>query len=243
MAKPGGKRKTIDKDVVYESLVSEILSGRIAPGTAISERAVVERFGLSRTPIREVLWRLERDNLISLHPNRGAFVKQLGTDEILELFQLREALEPLACALAATRRPTAELATLQAKFEDASEHQNMPADQLVTLGELLHDVVVRWSGNQMLLRIYESLRMQTHLMRNLLHESHELELDSMQEHLAILGAIERRDAAAARRAMQDHLRRSRLAILESLFGWQPSTESASDTADASEPDQHGSRTR
>jgi len=205
----------IDKDEVYEILVAEILAGGLDPDTPLSERALVERFGISRTPVRQVLWRLERDDLVTLHPNRGAFLKKLGVNDIVELFQLREVLEPLACGLAAVRRPDQELDALAEGLRHAPSDD---AARLVALGEILHDSIVLWSGNSMLGRIYEQLRMRTRLMRNLLHDSLGSERDSRREHEEIVAALQARDAVASRNAMERHLVRSRHAILRNLFG-------------------------
>ena len=215
--------KRTSKDGAYRTLVDEIVAGVLAPGTPLSERTLVERFGISRTPIREVIWQLERDDLVDVHVNRGVFVKKIGAEEIMELFQLREALEPLAATLAASHRPDDELADLKAELLSADADPDRDARELVKLGESLHDALVRWSGNRMLARIHDTLRRQTQLMRNLLHDQQGSERTSLREHLAILDALERRDAAGARQAMAEHLRRARLAIVEDLFnaplGW------------------------
>lgn len=225
-----------DKTEVYDTLVAQILSGELPAGSALSERALVAKFGISRTPIRQVLWQLQQNDLVALHANRGAFVKKLGVHEIVELFELREVLEPLACALAATRRPQAELENLQAKFERAAT-QTSPPEHLVALGGTLHNAIVGWSGNGMLQRVYEAVQMQTQLMRNLLRNAHELEWASMKEHIRILRAIEARDAETARRTMEEHLRRSRRAILDNLFEGASGIEAAS--AQGAEPEGHG----
>lgn len=209
--------KRMSKDRIYRALAGEIVAGELPPGTPLSERTLVERFGISRTPIREVIWQLERDGLVDVHVGRGVFVKKIAAEEIIELFQLREALEPLAAALAASHRPEDELAELKDCLLSADADPGRDARELVKLGESLHDALVRWSGNRMLVRIYDTLRRQTQLMRNLLHDSQGTERTSLGEHIAILDALERKDAVGARRAMAVHLRRARLAIIEDLF--------------------------
>lgn len=209
--------KRMSKEQAYRTIVDEIVAGVLPPGTPLSERTLVDRFGISRTPIREVIWQLERDDLVDVHVNRGVFVKKIGAEEIIELFQLREALEPLAAALAAAHRPDDELSELTAQLLSADADPDREAKELVKLGESLHDALVRWSGNRMLGRIYDTLRRQTQLMRNLLHDSQRSERTSLREHLAILDALERRDSTDARQSMAEHLRRARLAIVEDLF--------------------------
>lgn len=206
-----------DKDSVFQALTDEIVDGELTPGTPLPERALVDRFGISRTPIRQVLWMLERDGLVDVLPNRGAFVKKLGAGEVIELFQLREALEPLAASLAAAHRPGEEASALLTRMLDAEADQHRDTKELVVLGAELHDALARWSGNRMLQRIYETLRMQTHLLRNLLHESQGSERASLSEHIAIVTAVEERDGTAAFIRMADHLKRARLAIITDLF--------------------------
>lgn len=206
----------MSKQDAYDSLVELILSGELEPGAPLSERALVGRFGISRTPIRQVLWQLERDELVVLHPNRGAFVKKLGAEEVVELFQIRIALEPLASALAAERRPSAELTHLLDAFQKTEDADS--AKTMIHRGESLHDAVIRWSGNQMLIKLYEPLRMQTRLMRNLLYESYASEKTSLMEHRHILEALLDRNAQLARDLMEKHLRRSQSAIMHNLFG-------------------------
>lgn len=207
-----------DKDSVWQALTDEIVSGALAPGTPLPERSLVDRFGISRTPIRQVLWMLERDGLVDVHPNRGAFVKKLGAGEIIELFQLREALEPLAAALAATHRPGPEAVALKARMLEAVADPERDTRDLVKLGAELHDALATWSGNKMLQRIYETLRLQTYLLRNLLSDSAGSERSSLDEHIVILSAIVARDAPGAFTAMARHLGRARLTIVGEMFG-------------------------
>lgn len=206
-----------DKDSVFQTLTDEIVEGGLVPGTPLPERSLVERFGISRTPIRQVLWMLERDGLVDVLPNRGAFVKKLGAGEVIELFQLREALEPLAALLAATHRPGEEAKELLSRMLEAEADAQRDTMELVALGAELHDALARWSGNRMLQRIYETLRMQTHLLRNLLHESQGSERASLSEHIAIVTAVEERDGNAAFGRMAEHLKRARQAIIADLF--------------------------
>lgn len=211
------ERERHDKDSVFQHLTDEIVTGDLAPGTPLPERALVDRFGISRTPIRQVLWMLERDGLVDMHPNRGAFVKKLGAGEVIELFQLREALEPLAAKLAASHRPLHEALELRSLMLNAAEDAARDTRELVSLGAEMHDAIARWSGNRMLQRIYEMLRTQTHLLRNLLHEQQGTERTSLAEHIEILSAIADSDTNAAFKRMSDHLKRARLAIIEELF--------------------------
>lgn len=211
------KRNTYDKEAIHRKLMEEIEGNVLKPGTPLSERSLVERFGISRTPIREVLWMLERDGLIEFRGNRGAFVTKLGATEVIELFQLREALEPLAAMLAANHRPTREAEELLTQLVQASRDESLVPSDLVALGSHVHDAIAEWSGNRMLKGVYETLRRRTHLLRNLLHDSKGTEDESLKEHIEILKAIVVQDAQSAYGAMAQHLKRARLAIIDDLF--------------------------
>src|SRR5690554_1246467 len=108
MPKGTGVVTTPSKDDVFEELVEDILTNRLAPGEALVERSLADRFGISRTPIREVLLRLHSEHLIDFFPHQGAFVRKMTPQDVRELFELREALEPLAAKLAAMHRPDDE---------------------------------------------------------------------------------------------------------------------------------------
>lgn len=206
-----------DKQRVYEILVDDILSNRLAPGDALVERTLAERFGLSRTPIREILRRLESDYLVDVYPNQGAFVRKLSPRDVRDLFQMREALEPLAAELAARHRPDDELAELRARYPDRDEWTSTDPAALTRLGEATHDAIVRWSGNGLLNDVYASLRRQTRLVRGMTRTRVDIELASLAEHIGILDAVEDRDAERARESMIAHLRRSGTVVMELLL--------------------------
>lgn len=206
-----------DKESVYESLRAEIISGRTAPGDPISERDLADHFGLSRTPIREVLHRLSMNGLIEIYPNRGAFVRRLDPRLISDIFEAREAIEPMACGLAAIRHPEPELGTVIRRLEQlviTDEPATMEA--AVATGSDLHDAIFDWAGNALLTDFYRRLKDQASLIRLLTRRSQEIEEASRIAHLLICMAIQSRDRPAAERAMRSHLTRTRQMLLAQL---------------------------
>jgi DNA-binding GntR family transcriptional regulator len=201
----------LSKEGVFEVLVDEILTNRLPSGAALTERALVARFGLSRTPIREVLLRLQAEGLVDFYPNQGAFVRRLSPNDIRDLFELREALEPLAAALAARHRPDAALARLQAEF--ATVDEATAAATLTHLGEQLHDAIAEWSGNRLLGVFSTHLRRQMMLVRGMLRYQPDMERRSLHEHLGLLDALQARDPETARARMAAHLARSHAAVM------------------------------
>ncbi|MEX2501115.1 MAG: GntR family transcriptional regulator [Trueperaceae bacterium] len=206
-ANPSAPRR-YDKEEALALLTEEILSRTLPPGHPLIERVLAERFQLSRTPIREILRRLERDRLVDVRPNQGAFVRTLTPKDMQNLFQLRIALEPVAAGLAAEHRPSDGLHAVRAQYDAAEARDENDPGELVALGQALHDAIAEWTDNDLLLEMYALLRKQTRLVRHMAKKSLELEHRSFREHLALLGAIERRDADAARARMREHLERT-----------------------------------
>jgi DNA-binding GntR family transcriptional regulator len=197
-------------------LLDDILSNRLSPGTPLTERALAERFGLSRTPIRQVLWQLERDQLVESHPNYGVFVRKLTLKDIQDLFQLRVVLEPVAAYLAARHRPSKELGKLEKRFDELAVAASFEPKPLLLAGAALHDALARWADNNLLLNMYEMLRKQTTLVRNIMHGRLDLETQSFAEHRSILEAVRLQNADEARARMKRHLQRTNSDILQWL---------------------------
>lgn len=203
-----GAQPSYGKSDVLNELMEQILSHELKPGQPLVERVLAERFQLSRTPIREVLRQLERDRLVEVHPNQGVFVRRQSPKDIQDLFQLRIALEPVAAGLAAENRPEAELRIEQEGFRRAVEEGVDDPEHLVGLGQSLHDAIIRWTGNHLLVDLYGLLRMQTRLVRNLAKSRPDLESRSFREHMGLLEAIEAGDGDGARERMRAHLERT-----------------------------------
>lgn len=207
------------KEEVFQELVDDILANRLEPGAALSERALAKRFRVSRTPIREVLLQLKREYLVDFYPNQGAFVRRLSPQDVRDLFQLREALEPLAASLAADRRDDGEVRALLVRFAEVKGEgkELVRATELAALGEQLHDAIASWSGNRFLSDIYATLRKQTRLIRSMTRTRMEVELLSFAEHMQVLEAISNRTPELAFELMLRHLQRSNRAVSELML--------------------------
>src|SRR5262245_5296814 len=107
------KPRTYHADTVYQTLREAIVARTFDPGEPLTEHDLCRRFGVSRTPVREALAKLERDRLVRVVPNKGAFVRTVSHHEIRELYEVREALEALVVRLAAPRLSDAELADFE----------------------------------------------------------------------------------------------------------------------------------
>lgn len=205
------------KDEVFDALVEEILTGDLPPGEPLVERALAKRFGLSRTPIRELLLRLQNERLVDFYPNQGAFVRRLTAKDVRDLFHLRQALEPLAAELAAHNRPEGAAMALLDAFRSVVDAESLAVDELIAYGMRLHDSIADWADNSFLKEMYETVRRHTRLIRSMNRSEEEAELLSFREHSGILEAIVQELPELARDRMLAHLRRANAASLEHLI--------------------------
>src|SRR5690349_23549507 len=123
---------------VRDLLEEAILEGDLKPGQRLRAEALAQRFGTSRTPIREALLQLEAQGLVDVEPNRGAVVRAFDRDDLLDLYELRALLEPKAAALAAQRITEADVDRL----EDLCE-----ADDLIVANEAFHRIILEAAGS------------------------------------------------------------------------------------------------
>jgi DNA-binding GntR family transcriptional regulator len=154
------------RDVVYEHLKEAILVGRFVPGERLLEVELAEQMGVSGTPVREAMRRLEREGLVVLRPFRGAEVVRVPRERAEQLFQVREALESLAARLAASRVSPSDVALLRSIVEQAQvAAQNGDYPGVNTLNRRFHAELARLSGNAPLGTLLELIQDHINLLR------------------------------------------------------------------------------
>ena len=200
---------SLERERAYNELLRLIIGGELGDaGTALSERKLAETLSTSRTPIREALRDLARDGLIEIHPARGTFLRRPDLDEVRDVFEVRCALEGTAAFLAAMRGMTPELAELAPVMRKlATKLDQRKTSDISDIGIAFHKEVLRASRNQVLIEAAEPLRIRCHLAFRLpRHFNADWIRDSVEQHLAILEAIEDQDAHRAQSLMWAHLR-------------------------------------
>ena len=186
------------EEQVTATLESEILTGTLASGTALTEQSLSKRLGVSRTPIRAALHTLAEEGLIDLVPNRGAVVVGVTREDLIDIYKIRMRLEGLASALAAERISREDLATLRESVELAEFYiSRNDAEHLKELDTQFHAIIYRASGNRMLNKTLSELHRNIISYRKMsLSVPGRLER-SVGEHREILKAIEAGDAERA----------------------------------------------
>nr|PZN02426.1 MAG: GntR family transcriptional regulator [Pseudomonadota bacterium] len=204
-------------DEVVQRLRQMIFEGELAPGSRVPERVLCERFGISRTPLREALRALASEGLIELAPHRGARVSRLSPTDLDHMFEIMEALEALAGELACVRITEAGIAHVKRLHEEMVRHyrqRNRP--EYFRCNQRIHESLVQAAGNPVLSRLYASLGDRMRRARYMANLSEERWRQAVEEHEAILDALIRRDAARIGPLLKAHLHHKRIALNTAL---------------------------
>ena len=205
---------------IYGRLHDDILRARLQPGQTVLEADLAAQFGVSKTPVREALRLLVQDGWVIVLPRKGYLIRPLGLDDLREVFQLREMLEPGfagEAAWRAARRLDDTEAVRQAVADQRSARDDL--DQALAAAAAFHIRIAALGGNARAARVIENLVHEVtrlhYLMPNL--ESHINSKEELDAHDAIAAAIEAGNQREASRAMRDHLRDTDRILVE-VFG-------------------------
>lgn len=197
---------SLDRDRAYSLLRELVISGEFAPDEPLSERSLSNRLALGRTPIREALKALGKDGLLTIHPMRGTFVRQMSFDDLREIHELRLALEGMAAYLAAKRGPTDGLQNCAEELRKVQSRAALDVEEAQHVGWAFHDELFRSTANGRLVQGYDNLRAQSGLaLQKMRQYSVERTRQAVTEHLDIYAAVAANDADAAQQRMWRHL--------------------------------------
>lgn len=192
-------------EAAYAKLLAAIRGGDFAPGDRLRETDVAERLDLSRTPVREALRRLEADGIVEHRPRLGAVIRQLNPGELVELYEMRTVLERTAAEMAAQHAHPAELVALR---DVNAALADSPPDRAAALNQDFHRGLYHATRNRFLLDSARALNNALILMGpSTLDDAARLAV-VVDQHAAILDAVEAKDAAAAGDAAAAHLQTS-----------------------------------
>ncbi|MDT3415854.1 DNA-binding GntR family transcriptional regulator [Brevibacillus aydinogluensis] len=201
------KRSETLQEQVYEYLREQILFGGLAPGQRLIEERLCEETGVSRSPIREAIRRLEKDGLVVVQAQGGVTVYEPTFEDFTSLFECRLHLEPAAARFAAERRTEEELADLQELLAQMADiARDSDARRTHELHFAFHQRIAEASKNPYMAKIMNDLKVLISFYRNAILQVHPHRPETViAEHGAILDAIRRRDADAAAARMAEHI--------------------------------------
>ncbi len=195
-------------DRAYDALKRAIMGMRIYDSQEdlrLDERGLAHDLGISRTPVREALVRLQHEGLVRTVPRRGVFVVRKHKSEIVEIVMASAALEGVAGRLAAARATDAEVASVRHRFDDViSTPSRLDAEQYSAINLQFHQYIVDLAHSQMLSGLVESLKIHMRAIRARTMGDSDRMRRSPMEHLRIVEALEARDAEALDRHARQH---------------------------------------
>ncbi len=190
---------------IADSITTAIVERRLMPGTKLAEQKIADVFKVSRTLVRQALMQLSRDQLITLEPARGARVAEPSIEDARQVFEARNLLEAAIIRRAATELGPPQIAELRTHLKaEALAVQRTDVSGRTRLLADFHVVIARMLGNEVLAAMVGELVSRSSLIA-LMYQSAHSAGHSFDEHVAIVDALEKRDARAAVRLMQAHL--------------------------------------
>jgi DNA-binding GntR family transcriptional regulator len=194
---------------VYNKLKEMIIENELKPGEKLLQEKLAARLGVSRTPLLKALQMLEYDFLVESIPRRGMFVKKLSTDEMRDIYDVREGIEIVAVRLVAKRINEKQLRQLKNIWKPFVNNTHIDIEKYRKADDGFHALLLEFSANKMLQKLYTHSLLQARVEQMGLMRAPE---ETLPEHLAILNAIEAGNADLAEKELKNHLRKSKKLI-------------------------------
>jgi DNA-binding GntR family transcriptional regulator len=201
--RPLGRR--VFREEIRERLIEDILGGKLAPGARLVETRLAQQFGVSQGPVREALRDLELFGFVVSSSFRGTQVRQISTQDLLDIYPIRAALEGVAAYAAASRIDDATLGQLSDLIDGMREAANNDDHRtVVEIDGAFHRAIVKASGNRMLEHVWKTLRLS--ITACVTHSVTHRSLHVIAErHVPLLDALRARDPERAEAAMRRHI--------------------------------------
>ncbi|NLK22023.1 MAG: GntR family transcriptional regulator [Epulopiscium sp.] len=203
------------RDVVFNTLRKAILSGDLLPGERLMEKQLAEKMGVSRTPIREAIRKLELEGFVVMVPRKGAQVANITEKDIQDVLEVRSVLEALAVRLACDKMEKEDLGQLKETmdiFSDAAKEEDV--DTMIKKDTEFHDIIFGATKNEKLIQIVNNLREQIHRYRVAYLKSFGDFKAIQEEHEQIVHAIENKNPSLAEKVATEHIKNQERAVIK-----------------------------
>ena len=210
------------REVVFDSLREAIINGTLRPGERMMEIQLAEEPGVSRTPVREAIRKLELEGFVVMVPRKGAYVAGISLKDIADVFEVRASLEALACGLAAERITGEELENLElflAQFAEIIDEGNPP--KFVEFDTNFHDYLYQSSRNQRLVQMLNNLRDEIQRFRSVSLAFPGRPKEALDEHRKIVEAVADRNISKAQHTAWEHIEKAENSLMETIRRNQP----------------------
>lgn len=205
------------RDVVFNTLRQAILRGELQPGERLMEIQLANKLGVSRTPIREAIRKLELEGLVLMIPRRGAEVAEITEKSLRDVLEVRSALEELAVELACERISDEDVDKLRVaakEFEEVTKTEDVTA--LAEADVKFHDIIYFATDNQRLIQLLYNLREQMYRYRVEYLKREEVYATLFTEHERIIESIAQRDKLAAKQVIGKHIDNQMIAVVDTI---------------------------
>ena len=208
---PDQTRRESDSSTLHADLVNQlrslVIEGDLEPGAKVPERILCERFGVSRTPLREALKTLASEGLLELLPHRGARVARLTEDDVDQMFPIMGALEALSGELACENLTEEQFAEIQAlHYQMVLHHTRRELAPYFQINQAIHEKILEAAANPLLLQMYQTLAGRIRRARYVANMSESRWSQAIAEHEEMLSALANRDGAGLADVLKRHLR-------------------------------------
>ena len=205
------------RELVLDAIREAIINGTLKPRERLMEIQLAEELGVSRTPVREALRKLELEGFIVMVPRKGAYVADISFKDIADVFEIRAALEALAAGLAAERITDEELEEMERLVAEKAEAiANQDMEKLIKVDTMFHEAIYKASRNQRLTSIISNLREQIQRYRTTSLAYPGRMQRSLEEHRSIVEAIQSRDSQFAQQVARVHIEIAENCIIEAI---------------------------
>lgn len=204
------------REIVFETIRNAIISGDLKPGERVMEVQMAESLGVSRTPVREAIRKLELEGLVIMLPRKGAFVADLSVKDLTEVMEIRAALEGLAAGLASIRIDESEIEELEVVAMEFHKTIEDNVEELIQKDLEFHDAIFRASRNERLIQLNNNLREQVQRFREIYHKKANKSKETSKEHYEIVEAISNRDVDKAEKLARKHIENAERSILKMM---------------------------
>lgn len=205
------------RDVVFNTLRKAILTGELKPGERLMEIHLANKLGVSRTPIREAMRKLELEGLVTMIPRRGAEVAQITEKSLKDVLEVRRALDALSAELACERITDEEKVQLKdacEEFEKATKSRDTTA--IAKADVTLHDIIVAATGNRRLIQLVNNLSEQMYRYRFEYIKDESQHDRLIEEHRIIYESIMNKDSDAAAKVAKIHIDNQEMSIIRQI---------------------------
>lgn len=205
------------RDVVFNTLRQAILTGELKPGERLMEIHLANRLGVSRTPIREAIRKLELEGLVKMIPRRGAEVAQITEKSMNDVLEVRRAMDVLCVELACERISDEELERLKkacTDFEQAVKTKD--AKRIAQADVALHDIILHATGNMRLIQLVNNLSEQMYRYRFEYIKDFSQHERLVEEHRIIYESLVQKDKETASQAAKTHIDNQKKAIIRQI---------------------------